>query len=181
MVKLPPLLGRFLCWLGFHDFRVVNVTFGFGTDGVEKDECRRCGITRIRKAWYGSNDSIKKTWRRHWEITRFQFRPSLSKSNRSWVIYRRWASGSKCNFPGKSPEADLDQVPVLILLTASKHRHIFSGCTSDLLRSIGNTGAYLTLFLRSAHNFNPDTWTSISVGFLNLLWFLLWAISLRFI
>ena len=27
MVKLPPLLGRFLCWLGFHDFRVVDVTF----------------------------------------------------------------------------------------------------------------------------------------------------------
>jgi hypothetical protein len=50
MVKLPPLLGRFLCWLGFHDFRVVNVTFGFGSDGVEKDECRRCGVIRIRKA-----------------------------------------------------------------------------------------------------------------------------------
>jgi hypothetical protein len=50
MVQLPPLLGRILCWLGFHDFRVVNVTFGFGTDGVEKDECRRCGVTRTRKA-----------------------------------------------------------------------------------------------------------------------------------
>jgi hypothetical protein len=39
-VKLPPLLGRFLCWLGFHDYRVVDVTFEFGTDAVEKDECR---------------------------------------------------------------------------------------------------------------------------------------------
>jgi hypothetical protein len=50
MAHLPPLLGKILCWLGIHDFRVVNVTFGFGTDGVEKDECRRCGVTRIRKA-----------------------------------------------------------------------------------------------------------------------------------
>ncbi len=50
MVKLPPLLGRILCWLGFHDFRVVNVTFQFGTEGVEKDVCRRCGVTRTRKA-----------------------------------------------------------------------------------------------------------------------------------
>ncbi len=50
MVKLPPLLGRFLCWLGFHDFRVVDVTFEFGTDAIEKDECRRCGATRTRIA-----------------------------------------------------------------------------------------------------------------------------------
>lgn len=49
MVKLPPLLGRFLCWLGFHDFRIVSKTFGFGTEGVEKDECRRCGVTVTRK------------------------------------------------------------------------------------------------------------------------------------
>ena len=44
------LLGRFLCWLGFHDYRVVNVTYQFGTGGVEKDECRRCGTTRTRIA-----------------------------------------------------------------------------------------------------------------------------------
>ena len=42
------LIGRILCWLGFHDFRVVDVTFGFGTNGVERDECRRCGATRTR-------------------------------------------------------------------------------------------------------------------------------------
>ena len=47
MVKLPLLLGRILCWLGFHDFRVVNVTFEFGTDALETDECRRCGVTRV--------------------------------------------------------------------------------------------------------------------------------------
>ena len=50
MVKLPTQLGRILCWLGFHDYRVVNVTFEFGGDAVEKDECRRCGATRTRLA-----------------------------------------------------------------------------------------------------------------------------------
>ena len=50
MFKLPPKLGRLLCWLGFHDFRVVSKTFGFGTDGVEKDVCRRCGLAITRKA-----------------------------------------------------------------------------------------------------------------------------------
>jgi hypothetical protein len=49
MVKLPPLLGQFLCWLGFHDFRVVSKTFEFGTEGVEKSECRRCGVIITRK------------------------------------------------------------------------------------------------------------------------------------
>ena len=29
---------RFLCWLGIRDIRVVSKTFGFVTDGVEKDE-----------------------------------------------------------------------------------------------------------------------------------------------
>ncbi len=48
MVKLPPLLGRFLCWLGVHDFRVVSKTFEFGTEGVERVECRRCGVTVTR-------------------------------------------------------------------------------------------------------------------------------------
>ena len=46
--QLPPSIGRFLCWLGLHDFRVVSETFGFGTGGVEKVECRRCGVTVTR-------------------------------------------------------------------------------------------------------------------------------------
>ena len=49
-VKLPRWFGRILCWLGFHDFRVISTTFGFGTQGVERDECRRCGIRVTRKA-----------------------------------------------------------------------------------------------------------------------------------
>jgi len=44
------LLGQVLCWLGFHDFRVIEKTFGFGDGGgVEKDECRRCGTIRVRQ------------------------------------------------------------------------------------------------------------------------------------
>jgi len=49
MPKLPSLLGRLLCWLGFHDYRVIDKTFGFGAGGgVEKVECRRCGVTITR-------------------------------------------------------------------------------------------------------------------------------------
>jgi len=43
--KLGEHVGRLLCWLGVHDFRVVDVTFGFGAGGsVERVECRRCGL-----------------------------------------------------------------------------------------------------------------------------------------
>ena len=48
MNKLPPLLGQILCWFGFHDFRVISKTFGFGSGGVEKVECRRCGVVVTR-------------------------------------------------------------------------------------------------------------------------------------
>ncbi len=44
-------VGRILCWLGFHDFRVIDVTFGFGEGGsVERVECRRCGVLTTRQA-----------------------------------------------------------------------------------------------------------------------------------
>jgi len=49
MPKLPPLLGKILCWMGFHDFRIVSKTYGFGDDGVEKDVCRRCGVVVVKK------------------------------------------------------------------------------------------------------------------------------------
>ena len=42
-------LGRLLCWLGFHDYRVVDASFSFGAGGgVETVEYRRCGgrVTR---------------------------------------------------------------------------------------------------------------------------------------
>ncbi len=44
------LLGRFLCWLGLHRFRVIQKSFEFSTDeGVETVECQRCGMRVIRK------------------------------------------------------------------------------------------------------------------------------------
>jgi hypothetical protein len=55
MTKLPLLLARLLCRLGFHDFRVISKKFGFCTKGgVEAVECRRCGVTMTRQAWLGS-------------------------------------------------------------------------------------------------------------------------------
>lgn len=51
MPKLPLLLGCLLCWLGFHDFHVIDKTFDFGAGGgIEKVECRRCGVTMTRQA-----------------------------------------------------------------------------------------------------------------------------------
>ncbi len=48
--KLREFVGRLLCWLGIHDFRVVDVTFGFGGGGsVERVECRRCGLATTRQ------------------------------------------------------------------------------------------------------------------------------------
>ena len=42
-------LGRLLCRLGFHDYGVVDVSFGFGAGGsVETVECRRCGQRTTR-------------------------------------------------------------------------------------------------------------------------------------
>ncbi|GMQ88131.1 MAG: hypothetical protein BMS9Abin08_1356 [Gammaproteobacteria bacterium] len=50
MSILPPLLGRLLCWLGLHNFRVVDRMFEFGAGGaIEKVECKRCGVTMTRQ------------------------------------------------------------------------------------------------------------------------------------
>ena len=43
------LLGRILCWLGMHDFRIIRESFSFGSGGVETVECSRCGLRRTRK------------------------------------------------------------------------------------------------------------------------------------
>ena len=44
------LFRRLLCFLGFHDFRVVEATMSFGPSGaVEKVECRRCGRRTTRR------------------------------------------------------------------------------------------------------------------------------------
>ncbi len=50
MARTLPLLGKFLCWLGFHDFRVISRSFEFRTgEAVEKVECRRCGLRITRQ------------------------------------------------------------------------------------------------------------------------------------
>ena len=42
---MPKILGRLLCLLGIHDFRVTEATFGFGPGGsVQKVQCKRCGL-----------------------------------------------------------------------------------------------------------------------------------------
>ena len=49
--KLQEFIGRLLCRLGLHDYRVIDVTFGFGEGGsVERVECRRCAQVTIRRA-----------------------------------------------------------------------------------------------------------------------------------
>ena len=44
------LLGKILCWLGFHDFRIINESFSFGGGGIETVECQRCGLRKTRTA-----------------------------------------------------------------------------------------------------------------------------------
>ncbi len=49
--RLKEFVYGLLCRFGFHDFRVVEVTFGFGAGGsVERLECRRCGLVARRQA-----------------------------------------------------------------------------------------------------------------------------------
>ena len=48
--KMMDLFRRLICFLGFHDFRVVEATMSFGASGtVEKVECRRCGRFTTRR------------------------------------------------------------------------------------------------------------------------------------
>jgi hypothetical protein len=45
------MLGKLCCWLGFHNFDIISVTFGFGDSGsIEKVQCRRCGFVTTRLA-----------------------------------------------------------------------------------------------------------------------------------
>lgn len=54
--RLPRWLGRLLCLVGVHDFRLVESIGGFGAGGqVEKVECRRCGYAATRHG--GASDS----------------------------------------------------------------------------------------------------------------------------
>ncbi len=49
VLTLLKIVGRLPCLLGFHEFRVLEVTFGFGAGGnVEKVQCKRCGLITTR-------------------------------------------------------------------------------------------------------------------------------------
>ena len=51
VTNLPTPLGKLLCWLGAHEFRVLDKSFEFRTNaGVERVECTRCGLRMTRKA-----------------------------------------------------------------------------------------------------------------------------------
>jgi len=42
-------ISLLFCWLGFHRYRVISSTFGFGSGGtVESVQCKICGIKKIR-------------------------------------------------------------------------------------------------------------------------------------
>ncbi len=47
--RIQNWIGRLLCQLGFHDFRLIEVVGSFGAGGqVRKVECRRCRYTTTR-------------------------------------------------------------------------------------------------------------------------------------
>ena len=49
--RLPVAIGRLLCLVGVHDFRVLEVRFGFGQGNrIEKVECRRCSLVSTRRS-----------------------------------------------------------------------------------------------------------------------------------
>ncbi len=49
-MDIPGIIGRLLCRLGLHDFKVLEATLGFGeAGGVEKVKCRRCRLIFTRQ------------------------------------------------------------------------------------------------------------------------------------
>ena len=48
---VPKILGRLLCLLGIHDFRILEVTYGFTIgSNVQRLQCKRCGRITTRNA-----------------------------------------------------------------------------------------------------------------------------------
>ena len=55
--QMPGWLGRLLCLVGVHDFRLIESIGGFGAGGqVEKVECRRCGYVTTRQGGASGSD-----------------------------------------------------------------------------------------------------------------------------
>ena len=56
---MPKLIGHLLCLLGFHDFKIIDREFDFGSgDGVETVQCRRCQL--IVRRQLASNIKVDK-------------------------------------------------------------------------------------------------------------------------
>ncbi len=49
MANLQKSVGRLLCLLGLHRFRIVEKTASFGSGGVEKVQYQRCGLAITRQ------------------------------------------------------------------------------------------------------------------------------------
>ena len=40
-------LGLLLCWLGIHQYKIIDVKYGFGaSDSIRALECKICGIKK---------------------------------------------------------------------------------------------------------------------------------------
>ena len=48
--EMPEWLGRLLCRIGVHDYRLVDEVLAFGSAGnVQRVQCRRCGYVTTRR------------------------------------------------------------------------------------------------------------------------------------
>jgi len=43
-------LRLLFCWLGIHQYKIIDVTFGFGpSDSIKTLECKICGIKKVQQ------------------------------------------------------------------------------------------------------------------------------------
>ena len=43
-------LNLLFCWLGIHQYKIIDITYGFGaSDSIQTIECKICGIKKIKQ------------------------------------------------------------------------------------------------------------------------------------
>ena len=43
-------LNLLFCWLGIHQYKIIDITYGFGaSDSIQTIECKICGIKKVKK------------------------------------------------------------------------------------------------------------------------------------
>ena len=43
-------LSLLLCWLGVHQYKIIDVSYGFGaSDSIKTLECKICKIKKVKK------------------------------------------------------------------------------------------------------------------------------------